>query len=65
MTRNAAHKVEILIKSQFEAMRELADEIRRLNATGDKEQANRLARILDRISKDSLEIGTTIRDQAA
>lgn len=65
MTRQAISRLEALVKSQFDTMAELAAEIRRLKAEGHTEEANKLARILDKLSKDSLEIGTTIRDRSA
>lgn len=65
MSQETINQVERLIKSQFDTMNDLADEIRRLNQAGQKEQAAKLARILDRLSEDSLRIGTTIRDRAA
>lgn len=65
MTRETINQIERLVKSQFDTMNELALEIRRLNDAGQKEQAGKLARILDRLSEDSLKIGTTIRDRTA
>lgn len=65
ISKETINTVERLIKSQFNTMNDLAAEIRRLNEAGDKEQAAKLARILDRLSEDSLRIGTTIRDRAA
>lgn len=61
-------KINSLVQSQFGAMEELAELIRRLNESKDEQDKSRavqLAKILDRISKDSLEIGRTISDRAA
>lgn len=65
MTNTAKHKVKHLIQSQFASMSDLAAEIRALNEQGQAEHAMRLAKILDRLSKDSLEIVDTISDRAA
>lgn len=65
LAQGTINQVERLIKSQFDTMSELANEIRRLNEDGQKDQAAKLARILDRLSEDSLRIWTAIRDRRA